>query len=265
MNMHSSIKWILASTLILSMLTACSDNKAEQSEQQAETATTVSSSASNEHTNLSQNDTKQPSDSKEEEDVPASNEKTFTLQDYAGTWIDTEFNQYEGDNHLNSVEINRISDTVGEISIFLYNPYRITDSSADFKLEGNVATFQFEDSAGQGTGTLTLEPHQLKIKLDLLTGDEELTEVYHSERTFVRNPYEGLTYYDPLELMDSYVIDKQELADLTFQLDEGAEWNEELNASPEQEILVGVDQKGQIVRRFYVNLLNKHIIEYEVD
>lgn len=264
MNMHSSIKWIIASTLILSMLTACSNNKAEQSEQQAETATTVSSSASNEHTNLSQNDTKQPSNSKEE-DMPASNEKTFTLQDYAGTWIDTEFNQYEGDNHLNSVEINRISDTVGEISIFLYNPYRITDSSADFKLEGNVATFQFEDSAGQGTGTLTLEPNQLKIKLDLLTGDEELTEVYQSERTFVRKPYEGLTYYDPLELMNSYVIDKQELADLTFQLDEGAEWNEELNASPEQEIVVGVDQKGQIVRRFYVNLLNKHIIEYEVD
>lgn len=197
------------------------------------------------------------------ETAKVESQTVYSLKDYEGTWTDTEFNQAKCDLCLNAIEINSTTQETGSLMIYVYNPYRLTNSSSEIHLQGNTATFRFDDDSGQGTGTLVLGQDQIKVKLNLDTADEKLKEVYSEERTLVREPYAKLTYYDPIELIREYARTRNDLQKLEFTLDEGVEWNEELNAGAELEVVIGKDSQGKILKRFSVNTLNKHIEEID--
>ncbi|MNX69627.1 hypothetical protein D3C86_1008540 [compost metagenome] len=135
----------------------------------------------------------------------------------------------------------------------------MTDSGAEIKLKNNTATFHFNDDSGKGTGTITLEDEQIKIRLKLSSGQDNLKEVYNTERTFVREPYKNLIHQDPIALIEDYAKDKDELDSLNYKLDSSAEWNEELDGTEELKIVVGVDENNNVIRRFSVNTLTGHI------
>lgn len=184
---------------------------------------------------------------------------TYSMEDYEGSWTDTKFNQSTCDDCLNSVEVSSKSPISGSLYFFLYNPDRVTDSGAEIKLKNNKATFQFNDDSGSGTGTITLEDEQIKIRLKLSSGQDNLKEVYNTERIFVREPYKNLTHQDPIALIEDYANDKDGLDNLTYKLHSSTEWNEELDGTEELKIVVGVDENNNVIRRFSVNTLTGHI------
>ncbi|RRJ61836.1 hypothetical protein EHV15_01735 [Paenibacillus oralis] len=182
------------------------------------------------------------------------------LQNYQGSWTDKDFNQYMCSDCLNSVEIsmNENRENEGTISIFLYNPVRVTDSIADFQLVDNKADFIFDDDAGKGKGTVTFLEDEIHIRLSLEQAIDELNEVYYQERILVRDPYKGLKRYDPLELTKDYL----HLKDTSLlELNSSAEYNEELEAGPEVEIVNRKDESGKVIEMYQVNTLNKKIEE----
>ncbi|WP_433944788.1 hypothetical protein [Paenibacillus sp. SN-8-1] len=184
----------------------------------------------------------------------------YSLEDYEGSWIDTKFNQSTCDDCLNSIQINSNSPDSGTLYFVMYNTYRVTDSGAEIKLRNNnTATFQFNDDSGRGTGTITLEAGQIKIKLKLSSGQDNLKEVYNTERTFVRDPYKNMTHQDPIALIEDYARDKDELDSLNYKLDSSVEWNEDIDGTAELKIVVGVDENNKIIKRFSVNTLTGHI------
>ncbi|MNN20307.1 hypothetical protein D3C81_1335800 [compost metagenome] len=184
---------------------------------------------------------------------------TYSLENYEGSWTDTKFNQSTCDDCLNSIEVSSNSPSSGSLYFFLYNSDRVTDSGAEIKLKNNTATFHFNDDSGKGTGTITLEDEQIKIRLKLSSGQDNLKEVYNTERTFVREPYKNLIHQDPIALIEDYAKDKDELDSLNYKLDSSAEWNEELDGTEELKIVVGVDENNNVIRRFSVNTLTGHI------
>ncbi|WP_334073113.1 hypothetical protein [Paenibacillus sp. A14] len=185
------------------------------------------------------------------------------LQNYEGSWTDKDFNQFTCSDCLNSAEIDvsQNNGDLGSISIFLYNPYRLTDSTSDFQLEGNKASFIFDDSVGKGRGTLTFLKDEIHIRLDLEQASDEMSEIYHKERILVRDPYKGLKRFDPLELLRNYL----HLKDVNnLEINSGAEWNEELDAGPEVEVVNRKDESGNVVQMYRVNTLNQKIEELEL-
>lgn len=182
------------------------------------------------------------------------------LQNYQGSWTDKDFNQYTCSDCLNSIDIsmNENRENEGTISIFLYNPGRVTDSTADFQLVDNKADFIFDDDAGKGKGTVTFLENEIHIRLSLEQTIDELNEVYDKERILVRDPYQGLKRYDPLELTKDYLHLKDTRL---LELNSSAEWNEELAAGPEVEIVNRKDEAGKVIEMYQVNTLNKKIEE----
>ena len=187
----------------------------------------------------------------------------INLQNYEGSWIDKDFNLFTCSECLNSAEIDvhQNNRDLGSISIFLYNPYRLTDSSSDFQLEGNKASFIYDDSAGKGRGTLTFLKDEIHIRLDFEQASDEMSEIYHIERILVRDPYKELKRYDPLELLRNYL----HLKDVNnLEINSGAEWSEELDAGPEVEVVNRKDESGNVVQMYRVNTLNQKIEELEL-
>ncbi|MGG4145734.1 hypothetical protein ABEW34_21795 [Paenibacillus algorifonticola] len=192
---------------------------------------------------------------------PTASTYHHSLSDYSGSWTDAVFNQYLCDNCFSGIDIYSTDSDTGSLSFYLYNPDRVMDSSTEIKLTDNEGSFLLEDDAGKGTGTIKLEPDRVIITLKMDTDIEGVLEAYSGERTFVRDPYIGLTYLDPLTLMTDYVKDKDGLNSLNYIYDDSAEWNEELNGTDELKVIVGLDDKGEITKRFTVNRLTGNIVE----
>ncbi|WP_148449318.1 hypothetical protein [Paenibacillus tuaregi] len=190
----------------------------------------------------------------------AQSKTAYSLTDYEGSWIDTQYNLATTNDSENSVEIHSSSRNSGTIYFTLYNEGgRVTDSGAEIKIKNNKATFQFNDDVGKGTGTITLEPGQIKISLKLSSGEDELKQFFKTERTLVRNPYKDMTYLDPVALIREYTKNKKDTEPLTYRLDRSVEWNEELYATKELKVVVGLDKSGRVIARYSVNTLTGHI------
>lgn len=183
---------------------------------------------------------------------------SMNLSAYEGTWTDKNLNLLTSLDYENSLEIYipEGKGDEGEISLFLYNPERVTDSSSHFKVSGNQANFVFDDSAGHGKGSIKFMKNEIHLKLQLDRASKDLKQLYSKERVFVRNPYKNVKRQSALQLVREYL----HLKDLKYlKLNEGAEWNEGLEAGTEIEVVNRIDKSGRVVQMFLVNTLNGRI------
>lgn len=190
--------------------------------------------------------------------------KEIDLQKYQGSWIDKDLNLFTYSDSENSLYIFTEDGSInkGSISLYLYNPEPQTDSIATFQLKGNEAGFAFEDETGKGQGNIVFLKDEVHIKLNLESkADEVLRDIYSKERIFVRKPYEGLIIYDPLEIIRDY-LHMETINGL--EINKGAEWNEELEAGREIEVVNRINEAGEVIEMYKVNTLNKAVIEIEM-
>ncbi|MBT2288362.1 hypothetical protein J7E73_04290 [Paenibacillus albidus] len=180
------------------------------------------------------------------------------LADYEGDWSDTEFNQNSGCNTCGLfLNYNLDSEPVPMLSLIVYDGDRLVDFLGEYELAGDTGTFLLEDGEIKGTGTFHLGAERVTLQVELASGDETLAELFSKERTLVRDPYQGLVRQDPIELVVRYVQEQgKDPQQLTYELDTGAEWNEEMLGGEEVEIVDGVNPEGVIVSRYIVNTLN---------
>ncbi|GGF83703.1 hypothetical protein GCM10010912_31080 [Paenibacillus albidus] len=183
------------------------------------------------------------------------------LADYEGDWSDTEFNQNSGCNTCGLfLNYNLDSEPVPMLSLIVYDGDRLIDFLGEYELAGDTGTFLLEDGEIKGTGTFHLGAETVTLQVELASGDETLAELFSKERTLVRDPYQGLVREDPIELVVRYVQEQgEDPQQLTYQLDTGAEWNEEMLGGEEVEIVDGVDPEGVIVSSYIVNTLNASV------
>jgi hypothetical protein len=194
---------------------------------------------------------------------PDNNSVKKLFEAYKGSWTDREYNFMQCMFCHASIDIDFQESTENSTDMDNVNVYltfydgikidRVVDASSQVKLnKDGVGEFViYEEMSGfEGKGEIRLQHDQIVVNLTLNGGPAKALEVFKSQRTFIRNPYELVTLTEPIELAKHSCGNCNKFI---MKLELGVEWHEDLLSGKYLEVVNAWYENEKIVRRFIVN------------